>query len=143
MKALLFILLTGFFACTARHGSEHDAHAAEAVAVRQMQINSGDTTKKWKADEATKRNVAVMMKIVEDTSYKDAANRTQLASNLQAAIDNLIKECRMKGPDHDALHHWLEKVLEDIKALKADEHKYKQIYAALNQDVMAFYKSFE
>jgi len=37
---------------------------------------------------------------------------------LQAGIDQMIKECRMKGPDHLALHKWLEPLMEQVNQLK-------------------------
>ena len=65
--------------------------------------------------------------------------------NLQAKIDTLVKECCMKGAEHDALHVWLEKVIKDLKELKEedDDDEYKEAYAALKKDVASFYQSFE
>ena len=30
----------------------------------------------------------------------------------------MINECKMKGPDHDVLHQWLEPLLEETKEMK-------------------------
>ena len=99
--------------------------------------------KKWKADEATKKNVAAMMQIVADSTYTDAAKRVQLYTNLRARIDTLVQQCTMKGPEHDALHVWLEKVLEDLKELKVENPEHRKVYTTLKKDVGSFYQSFE
>ena len=46
------------------------------------------------------------MKVINDNSA-DAANKmagSQLAAQLQLRIDTLVAQCKMKGPEHEALH---------------------------------------
>jgi hypothetical protein len=33
----------------------------------------------------------------------------------------MVSECKMKGDDHEALHHWLEPLMEKTKELKKAE----------------------
>ena len=73
----------------------------------------------------------------------DAAKREELSAKLQSKIDTLIKQCRMQGPEHDALHVWLEKVLTDMKQLKDGENGYSAAYAALKKQIESFYLFFE
>ena len=40
------------------------------------------------------------------------------AAELQGGLDKMISECRMKGPDHDALHKWLEPLMDAVATLK-------------------------
>lgn len=104
---------------------------------------SMDSEIKWKADEVTKKNVNAMMQVVNEPTYANAGKRLQLYTNLQATIDVLVKECGMKGADHDALHTWLEKVWKDLKELKQEDNEYKEAYATLKKDISTFYQSFE
>ena len=143
MKKLVIILTVAFTACTSQvkteeHGKESSKEQHNSATA--IQLNNGS---KWKADEATKRNVDAMMQVVSDSSYADAAKRKELSAQLQSNIDTLINQCRMKGPDHDALHVWLEKVLKDMKELKEGDDEYSEVYTALKKDIASFDMFFE
>jgi len=141
MKKLLLILLVAFVSCTSRQGAEQQENKTENEnTVATVSLSS---VAKWKADEATRNNVATMVQIITDSAYADAAKRNELYTNLTAKIDTLVKECSMKGAGHDALHVWLEKVLSDLKELKKGDNKYNEAYTALKKDVENFYQSFE
>ena len=143
MKKLSIILIAVMTACsglekTDQHGNENSSeqqHTATAV-----ELKNG---RKWKADEATKKNVAAMMHVVSDSSYAGAAKRKELHENVQSKIDSLISQCRMKGAEHDALHVWLGKVLKDMKELKDADNEYGEAHAALKKDIESFYLLFE
>ena len=145
MKHLLVVILVTLVSCTSKQTSEQKESKTATDnkdTVATVPLNNGA---KWQADEATRKSVSAMMQIVTDTTYADAAKRQQLYMNLQAKIDNLVKECRMKGAEHDALHVWLEKVVKDLKELKEedDDDEYKEAYATLKTDVASFYQAFE
>jgi hypothetical protein len=57
----------------------------------------------------------------------------------------MIQECKMKGPDHDALHHWLEPLLKETNELKnaADTTAGKMIFQSLDKQIDAFHTYFE
>ena len=42
-----------------------------------------------------------------------------LGSDLTKEINKMIQECKMTGPDHEALHKWLEPILENANQLKS------------------------
>jgi hypothetical protein len=106
-----------------------------------LQVNSGG---KHRADEATRRNVAAMMQIVNDSNNLGKENRAKLTKQLQTRIDTLVQQCKMSGPVHDALHTWLEKVLADLKEIKEKEgDEYQKSYSTLKKDVESFYTFFE
>jgi len=141
MKQLLLILLVAFVSCTSHQGTEQQENKTENEnTVATVPLNSGA---KWKADEATRKNVAAIVQIIADSAYADAAKRKELYTNLQAKIDTLVKECSMKGAGHDALHVWLEKVLSDLNELKKGDDEYSETYTELKKDVENFYQSFE
>jgi hypothetical protein len=140
MKKVLILLLMLIAACNSPQSPQpenktvnHNEHAVATVP-----LNAGH---KWKVDEATRKNVAAMVQIVNDTIYNNAGKRKEFAASMQSQIDTLVKECTMQGPAHDALHIWLEKVLKDVKDLKEDKNP--QTSAALAKDVKSFYNFFE
>ena len=98
---------------------------------------------KYRADETTRRNVDSLTSIINDNSNKGEANRVQLTEQVQKRIEILVQQCKMKGPDHDALHEWLEKVLDDLKRLKKEDNPYETVYDSLKNDVESFYVLFE
>jgi ABC-type enterochelin transport system substrate-binding protein len=143
MKKLLIILSLAFTACTNTEKTEQQTSKHEHESENTATTVPINTNTKWKADEPTKRNVAAMMAVVHDSSYADAGKRMQLYAALKTKVDTLINQCRMKGPDHDALHGWLEKVLDDMKELKKEGANYSEAYAALKKDIDSFNTLFE
>lgn len=85
-----------------------------------LELNQGQ---KWKADSSTNNNVANLKSILakfdaENNSSTDAYK--QLGNDLQAGLDKMIKECKMGGADHDALHKWLEPLIKQVNDLKSN-----------------------
>ena len=146
MRKMLGILTLLFIACTNPVSQKdevkkqaHDSHTANSTG--ELQVNSST---KHRADEDTRKNVAAMVQIVNDTNNLGRENSAKLTKQLQTNIDTLVQQCKMTGPAHHALHIWLEKVLEDLKEIKEDEgDKYENSYAMLKKDVEGFYNSFE
>lgn len=96
-----------------------DEHAGHET----LSLNDG---KKWNADTATNNNVKSLQNIIDNfnrrqekllPAYKNAA------ADLQSGLDKMIKECKMQGPDHEALHKWLEPLIEKVKTLKQSSTK--------------------
>ncbi|GAA4732413.1 hypothetical protein [Flavisolibacter ginsenosidimutans] len=144
MKQLLIILALAVASCTSQQPAEQQESKTvnnKEKAIAAIPLNNGT---KWKADEATKKNIAAMVQIVNDSTYQNAGKRKELSTSIQDQIDRLVKQCSMKGAEHDALHVWLEKVLKDVKELKEEEtDEYDEAYAALKKDVESFYDFFE
>lgn len=150
MNRLLVILSILMYACSGNVASkepantEHHQHQGEVVGKtsKGLSLNNGA---KWKSDEPTRKNVAALIKLVNDsTIYND---KSKLAMRLQEGIDTLIKQCRMKGPEHDALHVWLEKVMQDLNNLKQAEKKadqeFKESLVFLKTDLESFHDYFD
>ena len=141
MKKLLILLTIAIAACNSQVKTEQKGNEnANGNTTTTVPLNKGN---KWKADEATKKNVAGMVKVVNDSIYADATKRRQLYATLQSKIDTLVSQCRMQGAEHDALHVWLEKVLKDMKEMKKEDNEYREAYAALKRDIESFYGFFE
>lgn len=99
MKYLLFLFLFPlpfFQAC----GSDHHGKA-EAV-----QLDNG---KRWVANPETTAGIAAMQAIL--TKYEgqtaDAGSRKAMRAELEAAFQEIFKQCTMKGAAHDQLHNYL------------------------------------
>jgi hypothetical protein len=98
---------------------KHEEHESRAVA---LALNNGA---KWKADSSTKSNVAFLQNIAASAKKENLEGYHATAEQLQEGLNKMVKECKMKGPDHDALHKWLEPLMETTKDLKkqtAAEH---------------------
>jgi hypothetical protein len=117
---------------------KHDTTSSKDQASAQM--NKGS---RWKADDVTKKNVAAMVTVINDSSNIGDNKRAQLAKQLQTRIETLLQECKMKGPDHNVLHAWLEQVLHDLKEMKGEDEEYKKLYVVLKKDIESFYILFE
>jgi hypothetical protein len=143
MKQLLVMMLATFLSCNSEQTAEQRGNKPVNDKEDKVATVPLNNSAKWKADEATKKNVIAMVQVVNDSTYADAGKRKQLYTSLKAKIDTLVKECSMKGAEHDALHVWLENVLEDLKKLKEEDNEYSQAYAALKKDISNFYQSFE
>lgn len=146
MKKIIVILTMAIVSCNSGVKTEEQGHdkashekAKEQHSAHGLQLNNGV---KWEADDATQTNVAALKQVINDPAYASPGKRTELAASLQMKIDTLIKQCRMKGPEHDALHVWLEKLQTDMKDLKG-EVEYADARAALKRDIDSFYSYFE
>lgn len=96
----------------------------------QENVNSGEETAtalilnngaKWQADSNTNQHVADLRTIVD--RFKNQPHRSVeeyhiLANELGKSLNKMIQDCKMTGPDHEALHKWLEPVLNESNQLK-------------------------
>ncbi|HEX6848976.1 MAG TPA: hypothetical protein VF144_18460, partial [Chitinophagaceae bacterium] len=125
MKICWLIIISSFLTISCnndqRSRSEKETteakHEHEEAAVR-LELNNGA---KWKADSNTNSNVRNLQAIVE--KFNSGNDKTlnayhSTANALQAGVDKMISECKMKGPDHDALHKWLESLISEVSKLK-------------------------
>lgn len=125
MKQILTILLATslLLACNAGNEKEKitatapaaETHADHAEQATGLALNNGA---KWKADTTTLTNVALLQAIVANSKDKTIENYSQTAIGLEDGLNKMVGECKMKGADHEALHHWLEPIMEKTKELK-------------------------
>ncbi|HZX59359.1 MAG TPA: hypothetical protein VFE54_11560 [Mucilaginibacter sp.] len=76
---------------------------------------------KWKVDKTTNANVKNLKTIVQGFGNGKNASLNayhKTAGDLQSGLNKMISECKMKGPDHLALHKWLEPLMEQVAKLK-------------------------
>lgn len=121
---------------------EHSHHVEESG---KLTLNNGV---RWKTDESTKRNVVAIRDLVvalEDENMQTIEAFHAAADEIKAKTNVLIKECKMQGPDHDALHLWLYPLLDDIKALSiaTEPETAKQLFDSILHRLYAFDTYFE
>lgn len=115
---------------------ETDPHTSVTTQQATLQLNNGQ---KWKLDEATRQNIKPIKAHISQASHTSGALSGE---ELQVHIDKLVKECRMTGPEHDALHAWLGPFLQHVQALKKNQDAESASHA-LNEDIKAFDAHFE
>lgn len=125
MKYVFLVLLsTGLLLACQSANDPKESAPADSVATTQEQhaehaeglaLNNGA---KWQADSTTRVNVTLLQRTIADAKTAKTANYLQTAAVLQEGLNKMVKECTMQGPDHDALHQWLEPLMEKVKTLK-------------------------
>lgn len=140
-----------FMACNSgEHQHSGDVHnEATTVTGDQHENESGlslNNGQKWQADASTNENVKSMQQVVDDfkasgkTGLNDYLNT---GSELRIGIDKMISECRMQGADHDALHKWLEPLMQMTKELNdaKDETAASAAFVKVH-DQLAMYNTY-
>ena len=63
-------------------------------------------------------NVGILRTIIADAKNNKPANYAATATKLEDGLNKLVKECKMSGAEHDALHQWLEPMIAKTRELK-------------------------
>ena len=142
MKKMLIAISVILAACSSdviESGTDPRHGPVQKLETPETHLNEGA---KWKADLTTKKNVGLMLKVMTEHRYLALSESKNLSVALQARVDLLIKECRMQGRDHDALHKWLEEVLDKMKDLE-EGSGYKKSVETLRGEIERFYLLFD
>jgi len=88
------------------------------ISSEKLVLNNGA---KWKVDRITNNNVNNLKQILK--GFDNRADRSLKAykkagDDLQNGLTKMINECRMQGPNHLALHKWLEPLMVQVAKLK-------------------------
>jgi hypothetical protein len=133
------------FACnsTSDKTEEHTEHPHSKTS--ELALNNGA---KWKADSITNHNVVALKTIADNFRIKPApsVNDYQLLGNdLKNGLDKMIKECKMTGPDHEALHQWLNPLLKENNELKivTDTAVAKSVFNSIDKQLDEYHNYFE
>ena len=127
MRKVLATLLAAGFLLACNPGREHSENASSKQPAEKHQeherklgglvLNNGV---KWTADSNTRVNVALLQDIVNNAKKENIEEYHQTAGQIQDGLNKMVKECKMKGADHDALHQWLEPLMEKNKELTSE-----------------------
>jgi len=142
MKQLLILWLVAA-SCTSQQSATEPTKEKASTHTDTAVVTKTMTGEKWKADDVTKKNVAAMQQVVNDSKYASRENGKELYARMQSGVDTLIAQCKMQGAAHEALHGWLEKVLKEMKDIKEEPEEYAEAYAALKKHINSFNDVFE
>jgi len=153
MKTFLLLLISAslLWACNNTEANKQTAVNPEAEihqhgeATAALSLNNGA---KWNSDESTTKNVATLEEIVSRFKAKDGkelAAYTAVGNDLQVALNTLVSECRMKGEDHEALHHWLEPLLAKVKTLQqaTSNEEASALFGAVDEQLNLYQSYFK
>ena len=125
MKQILTVLLATSLLLACNTGNDREKtigtkpatenHTEHAEKTTGLVLNNGA---KWKADSNTLLNVALLQNIVSNAKKESLEDYLKTASALQDGLNKMLSECKMKGVDHEALHNWLEPLMERTNDLK-------------------------
>ena len=118
---IIFIGMAFLYACnqTSNKVEANEQHSHDQAETTEISLNNGA---KWKADSITNLNVFNLRNIADNFSMNPSPSTGDyqtLSSELNNALNKMIQQCKMSGPDHEALHHWLEPVLQETNELKS------------------------
>jgi hypothetical protein len=153
-KLLILLLLTGsLLACNNDNGSGKNtkinipqaAHHDHTANSDGLELNDGV---KWKADSITNTNIKGLLNRIETFNRnrdKSLPSYTKVSGELQQGLNKMISDCKMQGADHEALHKWLEPVIQLVSKLKASTtvEDAAEIFESIHQQVSLYQQYFE
>ncbi|MDO9373103.1 MAG: hypothetical protein Q7T76_01730 [Ferruginibacter sp.] len=123
-----FLIYVGFGFLAACNNVDHretgiavkkgEEHHHPALATASLSLNG---QLKWKADQATFQQVKTLHEqavLFASASPIITEEFRAAGDTLQSGLNKLIRNCKMTGEEHEALHHWLEPLLQQVKALR-------------------------
>lgn len=153
MLLILFLLTGSLFACNNDNGSDKNktitipqaAHHDHTANSNGLELNNGV---KWKADSITNINVKGLLNRIESFNSdrgKSLPAYTKISGELQQGLNKMISDCKMQGADHEALHQWLEPVIQLVSKLKASTTvaDAAEIFESIHQQVTLYQQYFE
>jgi hypothetical protein len=125
--------------------SDKHVPASHEASHGTLTLNNGA---KWKSDESTRdhlRKMEQQLGTFNSQTAKEVQAYQQLGQSVQQETDQLIKDCRMQGPDHDALHTWLQTILPNVATLKKSTsvEEGEQAKQKLENNMRVFHEYFE
>lgn len=156
MKSIFLLSLSAvllFSSCDQDTDAHHEQHehtdhttiAATEATPSELSLNNGA---KWHTDNSTKLHANKLNGIIQafdNSGDSKLSSYCNLSDAINHELDNLMSDCKMKGPEHEALHHWLEPVLRDAEQLKKASNE-KEGTAAVNilrTDIQKFNQFFQ
>ncbi|WP_266202995.1 hypothetical protein [Pontibacter kalidii] len=119
--AFILVAVAGMlFSCSHSH-RDQASHSKAHATLPALALNGGE---RWQADEPTNANLRQLQQLMEDYLNQPEADSIdaihELGRSMQLGFQEVFKECRMQGAEHDMLHAYLMPMLKDVKALETD-----------------------
>lgn len=147
MKVILVIWLATnlLLACNSPNNKENREASDTSIVIQKPSEPGLNNGAKWKADSTTISNVALLQGIVSNARKETPGDYNQTATQVEAGLNKMIIECKMTGRDHDALHRWLEPIIEKTKELKAatTTEKAAATFNEIEKQINGFTQYFE
>lgn len=144
----LVIIAIFLASLTSMCGTERDLETEHTEVIHEEQALALNGTERWKADEPTNRHMAQLQGMVQEFNAQaennSAAAYNDLGTSMKAEMQELFKDCRMKGPAHDMLHVYLMPLVEDVNMLaEKDEHQSEAAFARVSARLKEYNQYFE
>ncbi|MBX0332314.1 hypothetical protein K3G39_03605 [Pontibacter sp. HSC-14F20] len=144
----LMIIAIFLASLTSMCGTERDLETEHTEVMHEEQVLALNGTERWKADEPTNRHMAQLQGMVQEFNLQaennSAAAYNDLGTSMKAEMQELFKDCRMKGPAHDMLHVYLMPLVEDVNMLaENDEHESETAFARVSARLQEYNQYFE
>lgn len=148
MKLMIMAILLA--SLTSMCGTERDLETehTEVIHEEHPQELALNGTERWKADEPTNRHMAQLQGMVQEfnaqAEHTSAGAYNDLGQAMKAEMQELFKDCRMKGAAHDMLHVYLMPLVEDVNLLAGnDEHQSEEAFARVSARLKEYNQYFE
>ncbi len=124
---------------------EHSHDAGTSLVSDTLTLNHGA---KWVVDTATNGNyvsLKTMTNMFAVDPFPALAGYQTYGSDMMNGINKMMKDCTMKGADHDELHKWLEPIVRQSNQLKnvTDTVLAKKIFDSVHTRVDLFANYFD
>ncbi|WP_299990426.1 hypothetical protein [uncultured Pontibacter sp.] len=144
----LIIIAIFLASLTSMCGHERDLETEHTEVIHEEQALALNGTERWKADEPTNRHIAQLQGMLQEFKLQSENNSAEayndLGISMKAEMQQLFKDCRMKGPAHDMLHVYLVPLVEDVNVLaEKDEHQSEQALARVSARLKEYNQYFE
>jgi hypothetical protein len=153
-KLLLFLVLVATLPACHNHQPAKNRSAITTVdadddidsgTIEKLALNNGS---KWNVDASTNNNIVNLQEILkkfDNGQNRSLAAYTNVQLELQQGIDKMIAGCKMKGPDHQALHKWLKPLIEQAAKLKkaTDVTNAELTFKAIKTQIRLYSQYFE
>lgn len=111
----------------------------------ELSLNNGS---KWKVDLITNHNVVNLKTIADNFRIRPFPSMNDyqiLSGDLQNGLNTMIQECKMSGPNHEALHHWLNPIIQETSQLKnaTDTSAGRTIFKSIDKQLDNYHTYFE
>lgn len=142
------VVFVSFLFLAACNEHSHDQQSGSSEHLSKDTVLTLNNGKKWKADTLTSRNVVALKTMVNMFGvepYPSANNYQVLGNDMTNGFNKMIKECKMSGPDHDALHLWMEPIIKESNQLKTitDTIQARQLFKSIKERVDNYPAYFE
>ena len=103
---------------------------------------------KWQADSGTNHHVAGLQTIANIFKIEQTPSVEEyhiLGNDLGNSLNKMIQDCKMTGPDHEALHKWIGPLFHEISQLKniTDTTKARKTFNLIDSQIGDYHNYFK